>query len=373
MNIAYVISGLGIGGAEKQILALARVLIARGHCVTIVSMTGVSRHQIDDCDRVTLIELNEPKNLVGISRVAFKLAAILREGQFDVVHTHMFHANILVRLIRCFCRCNVLVSSVHSNIEGGWLRTAMYRLTDRLTDFTTNVSISAVNRYIKIKAASKDKIGVVYNGIDTSVFRKNIDARQTLRNSLGVEPDRLLILAVGRLTKAKDYPTLIDAFSLVCRSNSKAMLLIAGEGTLLSDLERLVRLHGVSDRVAFLGVRHDIPELMNASDIFVLSSQWEGFGLVVAEAMATELPVVATSTGGIPEVVGHAGNLVPPQNSALLAREILALATLPRSQRDDIGRISRQRVEQHFSLDAAVDNWLALYARLSRTANLLDT
>jgi glycosyltransferase involved in cell wall biosynthesis len=118
----------------------------------------------------------------------------------------------------------------------------------------------------------------------------------------------------------------------------------------------------ISDRVFFLGARNDIPALMSASDVFVLSSAWEGFGLVVAEAMACKRIVVATGCGGVKEVVGDAGYLVPPGDCDALARSMLQALELSCEKRGEIGENARQRVISKFSLDAAAGRYMALYA-----------
>ena len=118
---------------------------------------------------------------------------------------------------------------------------------------------------------------------------------------------------------------------------------------------------GVARRVHFLGIRYDIPAVIAASDVFVLSSAWEGFGLVVAEAMACERPVVATDCGGVREVVGDAGFLVPPRDSDALARSIEVALMLSQEAREKLGREARRRVVTKFSLASTAERYLALY------------
>ncbi|WP_175895773.1 glycosyltransferase [Burkholderia pseudomultivorans] len=366
MKIAFVISGLGVGGAETQILALTRELAVRGHRVTIFSMTGECAHAMPVDAGVSLVELREKKNLSGLMRITWKLLRVLRTGRFDVVHAHMFHANIITRLIRPWSRCPVLITSAHSNIEGGRFRTLMYRWTDRLTDFTTNVSAAAVQRYVEIGAAPARKIGVMYNGIDVSRFRRDADSRRLLRTQLQINDCVFVVLAVGRLIDAKNYPLLIRAFERVHRSIPHARLLIAGDGPLGGALREMTRECGLTQSVTFLGVRKDVSELMNVADVFVLSSNREGFGLVVAEAMATEIPVVATNAGGLPEVVGDAGKVVPMDNEDALVDAITCVVRMSPEARALIGLSGRAHVEKLFAMDSVLERWLELYRKLSR-------
>jgi len=129
-------------------------------------------------------------------------------------------------------------------------------------------------------------------------------------------------------------------------------------------MEQLASDLGVTDRVKFLGIRRDVPALMSAADAFVLSSAWEGFGLVIAEALACKLPVAVTDSGGPREVVdnGRVGFLVPPRDPDALAQAMARLMDLPEAERRDMGESGREHIVANYSLDHVVDQWEALYA-----------
>jgi glycosyltransferase involved in cell wall biosynthesis len=139
--------------------------------------------------------------------------------------------------------------------------------------------------------------------------------------------------------------------------------LVAGEGPLLSELEGLAQRLGVSGNLRFLGLRRDVQSLFSASDAFVLSSAWEGFPMVVGEAMACECTVVATNCGGVKEFVGDAGFLVPPKDPAALASRLGDALGLESEARARIGRKARERIRAHFSLESAVRRWVEIYTR----------
>ncbi|MDY0392055.1 MAG: glycosyltransferase [Candidatus Bipolaricaulis sp.] len=170
-------------------------------------------------------------------------------------------------------------------------------------------------------------------------------------------------LAVGRFDVPKDYANLLQAFAYVAQARPEAQLLIAGDGPLRPSMEQLANDLGITDRVKFLGIRRDIPALMNAADAYVMSSAWEGMPNVLLEAAASGLPIVATDVGGNSEVVidGKTGFLVPPKDPEALAQAMVQLMGLPQEERRRVGEAARQYVEANYSLDRVVDQWEALY------------
>jgi len=313
---------------------------------------------------IPLVTLNMRRG-VADPRAVFRLLKILREWKPDIVHSHMVHANLLARVVRIFCKMPVLISTAHSIDEGGSWREVAYRLTDPLADLTTNVSRAAVKRYIRVGAAPKNKIMFMPNGIDTAKFNLNKAAGQRLRNELGVD-NYFVWLAVGRFEEAKDYPNMLRAFSMIVSKKSNVVLLLVGRGSLLEEVKKLAGALGMKDNVRFLGVRQDVPDLMNAADAFVLSSRWEGFGLVLVEAMSCQLPVVATDSGGPREILngGKLGHLVPPGDSEALAAAMMKMMSLPEAERQAMGRAGRAYIEANYSLEHVVDQWEVLYKEL---------
>lgn len=203
-----------------------------------------------------------------------------------------------------------------------------------------------------------------HNGIDTQRFRFNPVARQQLRSELGVQDGKVFI-AIGRFHEAKDYPNLLDAFSILSRSEPNSHLLIVGDGELRPQVERQIEALGLQAKVSLLGIRKDVPELLSAADVFVLSSAWEGFGLVVAEAMATERIAIATNSGGVAEVMGGHGFLVAPQDSDALAESMKKAIDITEDQAGEFGRAARQYIVENFGLNSVVDRWLKIYNNCS--------
>jgi glycosyltransferase involved in cell wall biosynthesis len=183
-----------------------------------------------------------------------------------------------------------------------------------------------------------------------------------LRRSLGIASE-FTWLSVGRFEVAKDYPTMLRAFARVRAQQPDAVLLLVGRGSLQAETEALARELGLASTVRFLGVRSDVPAVMAAADGYVMSSAWEGMPMVLLEAAAAGLPIVATRVGGNQEVVidGETGFLTPPRDSEGLASAMTRLSGLSEAQRHSLGERGREHIRIHYGLDRVADRWEELY------------
>jgi len=360
MRILYVITGLGVGGAERQVIDLAERFQQRGHEVKICYLTGPALLRPKN-DSIELVSLDVEKTFSGLMGGLFKLRRLVKQFNPDVVHAHMVHANLLSRLTRPFCSIKKLVNTAHNTHEGGKARMLAYRLTHSLADVTTNVTLEAVRVFEQKKACPVGTMLAVPNGIDTERFKPDSVARAQVRASEGLSERDELVVAVGRLVDAKDYDNLLNAFKTVSESRPQAKLWIVGDGPYRQALTELVGTLGLSAAVRFLGVRSDVNKIYNAADLYVLSSAWEGFGLVVAEAMASEKLVVATDCGGVKEVLGGCGYLVPAKNSKRLAQAMATALDSSPNEKDQLSRTARTRIVEHYSINEIVGIWTRLY------------
>lgn len=358
MKILYVITGLGGGGAEKVVADLADQMSKKGHQVKIAYLKGnVIVRPNNQSIELIYIGLENLKNY----KTAYKkYRETIKKYQPDIVHSHMIHANIFARIVRFFYPIPKLICTAHNSNEGGLLRMLGYRCTNHLSDINTNVSKEATDSFKKKKAFDSSAI-TIYNGIDLSNFsRKEVDKNKILLNKINL--NQKIILAVGRLNEQKDYPNLIKAISLLKGNSSQTFkLLIAGDGEQRDAIEELIKKLDLNDDVILLGRRNDIAELMSVADYFVLSSAFEGFGLVVAEAMACETFVVATDCGGVKEVMGGYGLMVPPQDSKSLADQLLKAINMPLNVRLENNRKALNYVNENFDLEKITLQWLKIY------------
>jgi glycosyltransferase involved in cell wall biosynthesis len=204
----------------------------------------------------------------------------------------------------------------------------------------------------------------IHNGVDAHRFRD--DDRETGRQALGMPADAVVVGTVGRLDPVKDQLGLLEAFARLAKTDSRAVLAIVGDGPCREALEARARMPDLAGRVRLYGERHDVPVLLQGLDVFVLPSIAEGISNTILEAMATGVPVVATRTGGNPELVEDAvtGMLVPVGRPEALAEALRAYVTDPHL-RALHGKAARQRVLEEFALGRMARRYADLYQALA--------
>jgi glycosyltransferase involved in cell wall biosynthesis len=372
-RILLLSTNLGIGGgAEEQVQQLGLNLKARDWTVGIVSMLPPSTLPLELHESGVNIGTLRMKRGVPDPRSVLQLARIVRSFRPDVLHSHMTHANLLARVVRPLTGVRALVCTLHGSkmhsVKGGStrFRELAHRFTDRWADVTTTICHAAADACIQDGAAPEGKVMVLPNGVDTTRYRPRPEVRERMRRALDVE-DKFVWLAVGRFELPKNYALMIRAFSFALQSSRREMaLLICGAGSLQPQAEALVRSLGLEPFVRFLGIRRDIPDVMNAADAYVLSSDTEGLPMVLLQASASGLPIVATAVGGNAEVVQHnrTGFLVPRGDTMALAAAIERVTLLNVFDRARLGGAGRQFTHDNFGIAHIVDLWEQLYHRL---------
>lgn len=361
MKIVMIITGLGMGGAETQVCNLANSLSNLDHDVSMISLVNIK--EVFPDQKVKVYSLNMVKTIPGFIKAYLKCRKLIKKIKPDVVHSHMVHANIFTRLLRLTTSIPRLISTIHNTNEGGRVRMLAYRLTDSLADVTTNVSQEGVLAFIKLRAVSRKRIICIYNGIDTDKFKFSAKNRSALREYLQIDNNTNLLMAIGRLTYAKDYPNLLAAFSKVVSKQNNVKLAVIGDGPLKKELMQLAQELGILENIYWLGIQQNVCEWLSACDTFVLSSEWEGFGLVVAEAMACGRIVVATDSGGVNEVIGSNEFIVPIKNAHQLSQKISLALSLSSDQKQSISQRNRLYIQENFSLPVITRQWLSLYEK----------
>ena len=363
MRVLFLSTSMGMGGADKLLLTAAQEMRSRGHEVLIASLTPLGPMGLEARSMGIPTESLEMRRGFPDPRGLVRMVHLTRSWRPDVVHSHMIHANLMARALRLLVPLPALISTIHNIYEGGPAWMAAYRLTNGLVDQMTIVSQAAADRFVTESIIPKGLLRVLPNGLDITPFQNvPAGARESLRRSMWLDGE-FVWLAVGRFEEAKDYPNMLRAFAKVRELDDRAILLLVGHGSLQGEAESLSRDLGFASTVRFLGVRNDVPELMSAADGYVLSSAWEGMPIVLLEAAAAGLPIVATVAGGNHEVVSDelSGFLVPPRDSDALSRAMLRLMGLPEAQRRGMGERGRENIRIHHGLTRMVDQWEDLY------------
>jgi len=372
-RIAMVSTALGVGGgAEEQVMLLSLGLKARGWKVKIISLLPLFPLSAElEVSGIPISSLGMKRG-VPDPRAIFGLIEELRGFSPDVVHSHMPQANILARAVRPFQPFPVLIGTLHSptmeriNGSSGRFLELAHRWTDRYSDLTTVICTPAVESYVEKGVVPADKIDVLYNGVNTDNFRANTEAREKLRHDLDLH-GKFAWLAIGRFERSKAYPNMIRAFAeTAANAMQDLVLLICGRGSQEEQIRAEIRACGVEKRVRFLGVRRDIPDVMNAADAFVMSSYTEGLPMVLLQATAVGMPIVTTNVGGNAEVVmdGLNGFVVPPGDDAALASAMKRVLDLPDEERARMAERGRQMARDKFEIQRILDRWEALYGEL---------
>lgn len=359
MKILHINTERGWGGGEQQLLYLAEGLKRREHHCTILCQpeTLLARRSREIGLETIELKMRGEWDLWA----ALRIARLLQRGRYDLLHLHTSHAHTLGLLagIGGWKGKRIVSRRVAFQLRKGPINKLKYR-------YPTYICISQVIRNVLIAdGVSPERINVVYSGVDLRRFKDGQPA--DIRKELGI-PGAKIIGNIGHMADHKGQRYLIEAAPQIFRVFPDAAILLIGEGKLRSYLERLAERLKVKSRIIFMGFRTDIPSLLRSMDIFVYPSHLEGLGTSLLDAMAAEVPIVATTTGGIPEVVsdGINGILVPPGDSQSLAQAVLTIL-----QNNDLAKklsqAGRETVEKRFTADKMVEGTLEVYRKV--TAN----
>jgi glycosyltransferase involved in cell wall biosynthesis len=365
IKVVYVINSLGVGGAEHVLCDLVTGLDPQRFQAEVICLysAGKLREPLDSA--------NIPVRVLGLNRRFFpgnwlKTWVGLRHTRADVIHTHM-PESAWYGLPAAYChRIPVRISHLHS-VYLRWSLKA--KALDRAVRASASLSVacsSAVRDAARGLGYADAKLKVIHNGVDVTRF-SNPPGRAAARRSLELPQDDPILISVASLHEHKGHAYLLDAMARVHREFPRARLLLAGKvpERRRAALHERVDALGLVGVVSFLGRREDIPLLLAASDVFVMPSLREGFPVALLEAGAAGLAAVASSVGGIPEIVddGVTGVLVPPGDHARLADATLRLLRDP-SRMQAMGDAARQRVHGRFVLQETIRQLEELYLDL---------
>jgi glycosyltransferase involved in cell wall biosynthesis len=303
------------------------------------------------------------------------LRSFLRRHRIDLLHTHTSKAGFLGAVAARLARTPVVVYTPHGHIFGkaaripgvhGAFRTALLlrlrRLAERWSDRVVALNRHDLDEQVALGLAPRHKYVVIPNGIDLAVYEAS--PRGDVRRDLDLDRDAFVIAVVGRLTTEKGQDVLVRAVAGL-PERQRPILMIVGGGPREMALRDLGRTLRIAERIRFLGVRTDVPDLLRAANLLVLPSHYESGGLALMEAMAAGRPVIASRTGGVPDLVqdGEEGLLVPPGDPGALTEAIRRVMEDP-DLADRLGTAGREKVRRDHDIRRTTTILQGLYTQL---------
>ncbi|MEW6716762.1 MAG: glycosyltransferase family 4 protein [Chloroflexota bacterium] len=369
MNVLQVRPRLSIGGATAYLLLLVEGFAQRGHKVVVASGGGVWEErlhpsaiyypQVGLLPRINLGRVFTLPNVMDLFLSLSKLIRIIQSEEIEVINTHHRFASLVCRLASRETGVP-LVSTMHEFLGDHKLLTRA-GMGDKVVVLSSMVKRAVVETY-KLKP---DRVEVIPVGIPVPPPLKEAQ-KASLTKDLGLEAQAPIIVCIGRLIARKGQKYLLQAIPGVLKSHPQAQFLFVGVGDDQPALEALARELGITEQVRFLGTRDDVPNLIGLCDFTVLPSLQEEFGIVLLESFAQKKPVVATTVGGIPEIVQEEENglLVPPRDSRALSEAINGLLG-DRKRLKRLGENGYRLVLEQYSVEAFLDKTEDLYKSLS--------
>ena len=388
MKILHIIDSGGLYGAEVMLLNLVAEQVRQGIEPIIASIGehGIPEKPLETAAVKRGLPLERFRMRPGLNIAGvMKVLRFARAEKVDILHSHGFKGNILFGLMPRFMRRLPLVTTLHGwTWTGGWSRMALYEWLDRL-------SLSFIDRVVVVSESMRSRVGlknicVINNGIpindstdsNNRVLRTG-NRKQGLKDSTNPLDSTnaidskivafcnggFTIGAIGRLSKEKGFDILLNAVKQVAETHHHVKLLILGEGGERNDLEATVERLGLGERVLMPGYVKDAKQYLPLFGLFALPSLTEGLPMVILEAMAAGVPIVATRVGGLPDVLGNgeAGSLVEPGNVDALRDGLLKVLDNPENARMK-AVTARQRVSDRYSSHSMAASYLEIYRQL---------
>ncbi len=365
-RVLHIIANFSVGGAEMHLLYLVEGLLKSGEFNVDVAYLRErpddARSLVPDFQRLGVQPVDLKMGPVGDLRVAVRLHSLLGRVRPALVHTHLLPAHLFgIPVSRL--RGVPVVSTVHG-IERHFfrpIRRRAYRALLNRARVVIGISEAVKQAVVDQVGVPDEKVAVIPYG-----FPIGDTGAASSRGALSQDGQAPLIVTVGRVDEAKGHRYLLEAMMGVRSVYASARAVIVGhDGGLMSALRAQSTRMGLDDCVTFTGFRDDVPQILAGADVFVFPSLTEGFGLVLLEAMAAGLPVVASRVGGIKDVVfdGETGLLVPPADSRALSDAIIHVLRDPAKARR-MGEQGRARLLKTFTVERMVESTQVVYRRM---------
>jgi len=358
IKIIYLIDTFKLAGAEKLLLEFCRRIDRQKFSIQVIATTMGGPLEADFLKLGIPVKIFQKKSKFDLGLI-LALAKYFKANQPDIVHAHLFASETWGRLGAIIAKVPKIVITEHNmNIDFSFSMHLIKTVLSWFTDKIIAVSEAVKNYSIKKEKINPKKITVIYNGIDLNKYQYR-GLRQITKNKI-----KAVLLA--RMEKQKGQEYLLKAIPHIIKMIPGFELYLYGKGSLEKDYKNLADKLKISNQVKFCGITKNAAQVLNQMDLFILPSLWEGLGVVLLEAQAIGLPIIATDIPGPQEVIENekTGILIPPKDSLAIADAVLRLANDPQMQENIIAK-ARKNVEENFSLSKMVADYTKLYESLT--------
>ncbi len=360
MNILYLINYLGGGGTESYIYSLASKLKENNKIYLVYNEKADGYEKFKNLG-VELIQL--PMNNFYDFKAAKELNNLCKAKEIDIVHTHFLRENSIAVLSKFFGHKAKLINTRHMLLVNSGITKYVNKLITKYDDSIIAVS-KAVENLLISELGSRKNIKLIYTGIDLDKYKgENYNFRQ----KYDIDEETLLITSTARFSPEKGHAFIINSLPQIIEKspNKNIKFVFIGDGPILNDMKSLTKKLSVSDYVMFLGYQDDIKSILNGSNIYLLGSETEAFGISILEAMAYSLPVLSTNSGGTSEIIptnSDYGILIDYNDETQLVNSVLKLIE-DENLRQFYGDKGYNLVLDKFSLDKTIDETYSLYQK----------
>ncbi|MCK6503485.1 glycosyltransferase [Myxococcota bacterium] len=349
---------LGVGGAERYIVTVANWLAAHGSRVVVAAEHGPMVDQLDPAVRFVDVPLARVR--ADLPRAARQVRRLIEQERPAAIVANSLAVTWVARAAQGRRRVPIV------NVAHGWPADRYTRVGPlmRIADAVVAVS-PEVKRKLVAGGLDEGRCTVIFNGVDCAPFHpRQGPARDQARAAMGAGPDDLLVVNLGRLSAQKAHQHVVEIARRLRQELPSLRFAVIGEGERQDELQARIDDQDLADRVRLMGRRMDVAELLGAADLFLSTSDWEGMPLSMIEGMASGLPVVATATEGVAELLdAESGVVVPVGDVAAMASAVADLARDP-DRRRHMGQAARDRALARFSHDRMVSELEAVLARV---------
>lgn len=360
-KVDWIITELNVlGGAEMFVSLVVPPLMEMGWDIRVITLKkGGYFVDILGTKNIPIIQIDmEKKQMTALH----DLCSLWRNGKPTIVHTHLYHAGIVGRIVAKLCKIPILIAHQHGpELNRTRIRSLIDYVTNPLVDRYICNSNAVASLLESRERIANSKISIIYNGIQTI---NKLKVSQKIKKRF-VADTAICLGCVGRLSEEKGHFWLIESVNHLIKMGYDLHAIIIGDGDLKDVLISKSIESNIHDRVRFIGAQCNIQEWLTQFDIFVQPSLWESTSLAMCEAMAARIPVVASDVGGISEIIADPkfGLLVPPRDPQALAEAIAWLIDNPK-ERLEIGKAGQQHVLKNFTLEKTVRQIDQLYREL---------